>query len=137
MKSTKNNLHRKLKASDRRRRRRQSSAVAVAVSDELKSPDVMGLIAAAIVQRAETDRDLVDRAVIAALRGCLHGNQPEGTQSQPLCDQFNAIAKREDVSTRAFHVAIKQLLQHALEHRDKNQGNDSTAFLDYLAVLCN
>ncbi len=95
-----------------------------------------GLIAEAMVQRAETDQDLVDFAVIAALRGCLSASRPDGPQARSLFDDFSAIASRDDVGTRAFHVAVKNLLKQVLEHRDKNQKNDPSSFLQYLTLLC-
>jgi len=128
-----NDLRAKLKASDRRRRRRVANHPQESQQQSrTQQVDVTGLIVDALIGIARRDRGFVDIGAVVALRSCLTGNVPAGAQAQAAYTKIQTIAARDDVSSRAYHVAIKELLEIASKHQKLD---DSASFLNYLAIF--
>ena len=122
-------LKRRLRAADRRRQRRQVSGGDEVMSSR-RSVDVSGLIAAAILEYADSSgSEIRDATVVAAIRGCLTG---AGTGKQPLTERLAGIAQRTDVDRRAFRNAMQQLLDLARQYQDPK---NSSAFIRYISIL--
>ncbi len=130
-----NDLRAKLKASDKRRRRRHRLPTDQFPPEQAATAeiDVTGLIVAALLESASGHRGFADSAAIAALRGCSTGNAPSKPHSRAAFSNIQAIASRDQVSTRAFHRAIKSLLEIASKHQ--GTGSHPECFLDYLTLL--
>ena len=131
-------LKRKLRASDRRRRRRSvdtsdNVTATTNVQSASTNVDVCGLIVGTILDFADScpggTRDVV---IIAALRGCLNSSTPSGEQSNLLYQRLDAIAGQGGVDMRSFRVGLSEVIDLAHRHQDSK---NTQAFVRYLAVL--
>ena len=129
-------LKQRLKAASRRRSRRLSGA-ATGISDAAMDSsssnqvDAAGMVVSAILV-ADENLTLQDSDVIAALRACSNTGSTSTPPAQELLGRLKEIANRDDVSSRRFQDAIKNVLSTALSMR---KADHNTAFLQYLSVL--
>jgi hypothetical protein len=126
-------LKRKLKASDRRRQRRPQAAADHVATPRAASLDVSGLIAETILAHVNASASQVrDAGVIAALRCCLNGSRPANDDVARLWTQLQDISSRDGVDARAFRASVSDVLDLAAEHHDPR---NASAFLRYLTLL--
>ena len=92
----------------------------------------MGLVVKAIVQTAESERNLNDQAAVAALRACLTGQRPSRSESQKVFDSIQrAVTSHDDIHPRGLRIAINDLLKIAANH----QSGGAASFLSYLSLV--
>ncbi len=122
--SKRDDLKRKLKASDRRRNRRSATTNATttaAASAATRPPkvDVAGLVATTILEYVESSgAEVVDAAVVSALKGSLKATVPSGQHSRQLWARLDRLTHQEQVEIKAFRNAVNQMLETASSHQD-------------------
>lgn len=127
-----NDLHRKLKAADRRRGRRPS-APQPTTQQPAQGIDIAGLLVAAILEHRQQHKGANDAVVISALRGLIHHTEPSSEPSSSLYRRCLEISEREEVEMRCFRTSVEALLEQARHHSSDSGGSDT--FITYLAVL--
>ena len=128
-----NDLRAKLRASDKRRRRRARNVESPrGQQNQSADLDVTGLIVRALVDLAHRDAKFVDAGAVSALRGCVTGSAPASPQAQVAFAALQEIANGDSVHVRKFHVAAKDLLKIASDHRSREE---PASFLTYLSIF--
>ena len=125
-----NDLRSKLKAADRRRQRRPAGNHR---SVSIASVDVAGLVVEAILRFRDGSQRFDDAIIIAALKACVRGIRPGGTQAAALFDQLQQVASREEVSPRALVRASHELLAQSSQRAQKS--GQPNPFASYLTIL--
>lgn len=130
---TSKDLRRKLKAFARRRPQRQPESA----SDLLRKPgassgaacDVGGLLVTTILEFAEGHPGLRDAIVLAALRACYSGTEPNNDPSRQLSKTLDDIPTRYAVSLGSFRTELGALLSLCQQHRQSAQADSFVQFL--------
>jgi len=128
-------LKRKLKASDRRRQRRLGATTTATNSAPplAATVDVVGMLAGTILRFVESsDGEARDQTVVSAIRSCLKGTAANSDQVKSLRERLEQVPQLTDVDTRSFRDALRQMQELASEHHDPKNAN---AFVSYLAML--
>lgn len=127
-------LRAKLKASKKRRQRRARNQPQPKPTKPAQPTqvDVTGLIVSSLIGLCNRERRFGDAGAVGALRACLTGNPPSGKHARSAYVACQDISAREDISDRAFHVAIKDLLEIASERQSRD---NEMAFLAYLSLF--
>ena len=129
-----NDLHRKLKAADRRRRKRPTGGSGLAPATTATPPvDAPGLIVEAILHFRDGSQRFDDAIIIAALKACRRGIRPGGEQAAELFDQLQQIAAREKIPPRVLVRACDELLAQA-DQADQ-PSSQLNPFASYLSIL--
>ena len=127
-------LKRRLKAASRRKQRGEGGGGVVGSSPQATAVtvDVVELVGEAILSFSESNTNVSDMVVLAALRSSQKGGSPSGEDALQLANAFEQIRQKDGVTARSFRNAINQMNSILSEHQDTKKPK---AFLTYLRLF--